>query len=146
MATFDVLMAEFADRHGIGSLTRDEEGGYRLSFDDDLDLRCFERFNYLHMISSIGALPEVPDERARWLGLLLNFALTRMKGLPTTPAMDANGRIELFSRFNDVQNMRATALDENVEQHLNCLESFRRVLKRSSRPTVAAPREMVFRP
>ena len=139
-------MSEFARRQRIANPAGDAETGYRLRFDDSLELRCFERFNNLHLVSPLGPPPDDVEARRQWLRGLLNQALIHIRQHPTTPMLETNGEVALFSRFDDIRNMPPIVFEDVIENHINCLESLARVLTTQAPPRTAAMPQMVFRP
>lgn len=139
-------MTDFARRRQIATPAGDAEAGYLLVFDDSLRLHCFERFNSLHLVSPLGRPPEERGARRQWLRRLLNTALTFMKDAPITPMLAEDGEVALFSRLDDIDMMPMPAFEENLERHVNCLETFQREMAPEAAAKPGLAPQMMFRP
>ena len=149
MARLDVLISEFATRHQVDDLVADEDGRYALTFDDDLEVQCFERFNLVHFTSSLDNLLETDGDVSDRLRHLLNYALMRMKNCPCALGMADDDRLILFERFES-DGIGTGDFEEKLERFVNSLEEFKRFLSkdRSSPASRSVPIRgaMTFRP
>lgn len=139
-------IATFAERHSIADLKADDENIYTLTFDDELEIRCFENFDLIHLVAHLERLPEQDSEMAACLRKVLNYALMRMKYSRATPVLDEDNRLLLFERFMaDTSNQ---VFEEKIEQFVNVLEGYRHFLGQNV--SIASLRAdnamMMFRP
>ena len=127
MSGLPLLIEDFAKRNGIGSLRPDEEGRYHIVVDDSVHVQCFERFGQLYLLSPLGPVPEPVEAGRLWLRRLLNHALKRMKHSRGTAALDEEGAVVLFARF-DIANLSIVELEARISEHINALESYLRIV------------------
>ena len=137
MPTLESLLQEFARRHGIATPIPDGRGEFEILFDPDKPVQCFERFGKLHLVSSLAMPPEPAVRRREWFKRLMNYALHRIKHSRSTPAMSADGSVVLLARW-DLAGTGVDDLETRIEEYLNSIESYRKVLGASESP---APRE-----
>ena len=144
MTRVQQLLVEFAGRNGIGAFHPDDEGRFHIVVDDAVRVECFERFGQLHLVSRLGRGPESGDAARAWVRRVLNFALKRMKHSRSTPALQENGDAILFARV-EVGGLSADALETRIEEHVNAVEKYRRLLDASPPSTSMAgfPRSIV---
>lgn len=144
-AKLAVLIKEFAQRQQLGDMAVDGDGRYTLTFDDALQVQCFERFELIHIVSVLGELPKQKGEVFAWLQRLLNYSLTRMKRDMATPSIDEDNRLILFERFaSGPANVHD--FEERLERYVNTLDEYQRFLARPARTGASVPRGMVFTP
>ena len=138
------LLEEFAGRNGIDALRPDDEGRFRVVVDDEVHVECFERFGQLHLVSHLGRLPGTRDEARAWIRRTLNLALQRMKHSRSTPALREPGEAILFSRV-EVDGLSADDLEARIEEHVNAVERYRRLLDAPTPPAsmTGFPRSIV---
>lgn len=140
------LIELFVQRQGMDPLLADERGSYRMVVDSDLVVECFVRFDQLHLVSPLADPPEPGVQRRLWFTRILNYALFRMKRAPSTPVLLEDGSMVLFAR-RGIGRMNVSTFEFWVEEHVNLLESYRRMLAGwESRPVVARPPQSVYRP
>ena len=142
MATLESFIADFSSRYRLDELATDENGIYTVTFDDDIEVRCFEKFGLVHFISVLDALPGT--ETLPWLKRLLNYALMRMKYSNVAVTLDEDDQVLLHTRF-ELDGIKAYEFEERLECYVNVLEECRYFLSRKSRPSLSAG-EMVFKP
>ena len=138
------LLEEFAGRNGIDGLQPDNEGRFHVVVDDAVRVECFERFGKLHLVSRLGRGPESGDAARAWIRRVLNHALKRMKHGRSTPALRENGDAILFARV-EADGLSADDLETRIEEHVNAVESYVRLLDASARPApmTGFPRSIV---
>ena len=140
------LMELFVRRQGMEPLLADEQGSYRIVVDFGLMVECFERFRQLHLVSPLPDPPEPGVRRRIWLSRVLNYALYRMKQAHSTPVLLEDGSMALFARCG-TDGMNIAAFEAWIEQHVNLLEGYQRVLADAESTQDVAPRlRSVFRP
>ncbi len=145
MTRLDLHIAAFAKRHRIDDLIADDENVYTLTFDDELEIRCFETFDLIHLVARLERLPEQEREVEARLRKILNYALMRMKHSRATPVLDEDNRLLLFNRF--VATASDHVFEEKIEQFVNALEEYRRFLEQTKgSSSLHADHAMVFRP
>ncbi len=145
MAKLAVLMSELVQRYEIENLTADEQGRYTLTFDDDLEVQCFEKFDLIHLIASLGHLPQQQTQVADWLRHLLHYALMRLKHHTSTPTLDENNRVLLFERF-ETSNINSQDFEEKLEQYVNGLEEYQRFLSQDRSSSFSISGQVMFKP
>ena len=127
MARLPQLLEEFADRNGIDAFHPDEEGRFHIVVDDAVRVECFERFGQLHLVSPLGRHTESGEAAPAWTRRVLNHALKLMKHSRSTPAMRENGDAILFARV-EIGGLSADALETRIEEHINAVEKYQRLL------------------
>ncbi len=137
MSSLQVLMDDFARRNGIDTLQPESDGTYRLLVDDDVQVQCFERFNYLYLLSPLGRVPEPGEARRTWLKRLLNASLKQMKPSPCTPALAQDGSAIVYARL-EAANLSVIDLENRIEGHINALEHVRSAVENATSPAPAA--------
>ena len=137
MTRLQQLLEEFARRNGVDAFQPDEEGRFRIVVDDAVRVDCFERFGKLHLVSRLGRGPEPGDAAGRWIRRVLNHALRRMKRSRSTPALQEDGNAILLARV-EVGGLSADDLETRIEEHVNAVEDYRRLLDASAAPTPMA--------
>ena len=144
MTRLQRLVEEFAGRNGIGALHPDDEGRFHIVVDDAVRVECFERFGQLHLVSRLGRGPESGDAPRAWVRRVLNYALKRMKHSRSTPALQEDGDAILFARV-EVGGLSADDLETRIEEHVDAVEKYRRLLDGSLPSTSMAgfPRSIV---
>ena len=138
------LLAEFADRNGIDAFRPDDEGRFHIVVDDAVRVACFERFGQLHLVSRLGRGPESGDAARAWTRRVLNLSLKRMKHCRSTPALEEDGSAIVFARV-EVDGLSADELETRIEEHVNAVERYQRLLDGSAPPKSLAsfPRSIV---
>lgn len=144
MTRLHELLEEFAGRNGIDALHPDDEGRFHIVVDDAVGVECFERFGQLHLVSRLGPGPESGDAARAWVRRLLNHALKRMKHSRGTLALQANGDAIVFARVA-VGGLSADDLEARIEEQVDAVEKYRRLLDAPAPPTSMAgiPRSIV---
>ena len=144
MTRLHQLLEEFAGRNGIEALHPDDEGRFHIVVDDAVRVECFERFGQLHLVSRLGRGPESGDAARAWVRRVLNHALKRMKHSRSTPALQEDGDAILFARV-EVGGLSADDLETRIEEHVNAVETYRRLLDASPPSTsmTGFPRSIV---
>ena len=144
MTRLQQLLEEFAGRNGIDAFHPDDEGRFHIVVDDAVRVECFERFGQLHLISVLGPGPESGDAARAWIRRVLNHALKRMKHSRCTPALQEDGDAILFARV-EVGGLCADDLETRIEEHVNAVEKYQRLLDASAPLTSMAgfPRSIV---
>ena len=144
MTRLQQFLAEFAGRNGIDTFHPDDEGRFHLVVDDAVRVECFERFGQLHLVSRLGRGPESGDAARTWVRRVLNHALKRMKHSRSTPALQENGDAILFARV-EIGDLSADDLETRIEEHVDAVEKYRRLLDAPPPPTSMAgfPRSIV---
>ena len=145
MAGLELHISAFAERYRIDDLSANNENTYILTFDDDLEIRCFENFDLIHLVAHLERLPEQDSEAEARLRKVLNYALMRMKYSRATPILDGDNCLLLFERF--VANISGPMFEEKIEQFVNVLEEYRHFLgQRGTTSPLRADNAMMFRP
>ena len=145
MAGLEQHIAIFAERHGIDDLMADDENVYTLTIDDELEIRCFENFDLIHLVAHLERLPEQDREVEVRLRKVLNYALMRIKYSRATPVLDEDNHLLLFERF--VANTSAQMFEEKIERFVNVLEEYRHFLgQREATSPLRADSALMFRP
>ena len=144
MTRLHQLLEEFAGRNGIEALHPDDEGRFHIVVDDAVRVECFERFGQLHLVSRLGPGPESGHAARAWVRRVLNYALKRMKHSRSTPALHEDGDAILFARI-EIGGLSADDLETRIEEHVNAVEAYRRLLDASppSTPMAGFPRSIV---
>ena len=144
MTRLQQLLEEFAGRNGIDAFRPDDEGRFHIVVDDAVRVECFERFGQLHLVSRLGRGPESGDAARAWVRRVLNFALKRMKHSRSTPALQEDGDAILFARV-EVGGLSADDLETRIEEHVDAVEKYQRLLDASPLSTSMAgfPRSIV---
>ena len=142
MVKLENFIADFSKRYQLDNLTADEKGTYTVTFDGDMEVRCFERFGLVYFISVLDILPE--KETLAWLKRLLNYALMRVKHSSAAATLDADNRVLLHTRF-ELGDLKAYEFEEKLERYVNVLEEYRHFLTQASQPIFSAG-QMVFKP
>ena len=144
MTRLQRLLEEFAGRNGIDAFHPDDEGRFHIVVDDAVRVECFERFGQLHLVSRLGRGPEPGDAARSWVRRVLNHALKRMKHSRSTPALQENGDAILFARV-EVGGLSADDLETRIEEHVNAVEHYVRLLDAPARPAsmTGFPRSIV---
>ena len=144
MTRLQQLLEEFAGRNGIDAFNPDDEGRFHIVVDDAVHVECFERFGQLHLVSRLGRGPESGDAAREWVRRVLSYALKRMKHSRSTPALQENGDAILFARV-EVGGLSADDLETRIEEHVDTVEKYRRLLDASPPSTSMAgiPRSIV---
>lgn len=127
MANLPSLLELFARRQGMEMLIADELGRYCLIVDSDMSVECFERFKLLHLLTPLADPPVSGAQRRAWFTCLMNFALKRMKGNRSTPALLGSGSMVLFARYG-IARMSVEEFEAAVEELVNSLENYRHLL------------------
>ncbi len=117
------LMQAMAQRQGWGEQQPEEDGSFRLVFDDELEIRCFQVGNRLYLQSELGWQPPADSREAResLAGMLrVSFARTLQQdqSLCLNPQ---SGRLELY-RVVPVELADAFFFEEALEDFANDLE------------------------
>ncbi len=145
MTGLDLHIAAFAERYRVENLIADDEHVYTLTFDDELEIRCFENFDLIHLVAPLEWLPEQDSEVEVCLHKVLNYALMRMKYSRATPVLSEDNCLLLFERF--VADTSNQVFEEKIEQFVNVLEAYRHFLRQhGSIASVRADNMMMFRP
>lgn len=144
MTRLQQLLGEFAGRNGIDAFRPDDEGRFHIVVDDAVRVECFERFGQLHLVSRLERGPESGDAARAWVRRVLNFALKRMKHSRSTPALQEDGDAILFARV-EVGGLSADDLETRIEEHVDAVEKYQRLLDASPPSTSMAgfPRSIV---
>ena len=144
MTRLQQLLAEFAGRNGIDAFHPDDEGRFHIVVDDAVRVECFERFGQLHLVSRLGRGPASGDAARAWVRRVLNYALKRMKHSRSTPALREDGDAILFARV-EVGGLSADDLETRIEEHVDAVEKYRRLLDAPppSTPMAGFPRSIV---
>ncbi len=135
MVKLKVLIGEFSKRHHIENLTADEEGVYTITFDDHIEVRCFEKFDSVYFTSVLDTLDK--EQALGWLRRLLNYAFMRMKHSAVTPALDADHRVLLHTRF-ELNDLNIYEFEEALERYVNAFEEYRHFLSRTPQSPLSA--------
>lgn len=146
MSKLNEVMARFCRNQGIEALSPDEHGEYRIVFDGENRVACFERFDQLHLLSRLEVPPAEGGREEAWLKRILKHGLRRMKDSPCTPALLEDGGLSVFTRL-PMADLDAMVLEELIEAHVNALEGYRRSLANAAVPTrFSGPSQMILRP
>ena len=137
MTRLQQLLEEFAHRNGTDTFRPDDEGRFHIVVDDAVRVECFERFGQLHLVSRLERESESGDAARAWTRRVLNYALKRMKHSRSTPAMQEDGDAILFSRVG-VDGLSAGDLESRIEEHVNAVEKYQRLLDASAPSTAVA--------
>ena len=137
MSRLQQLLQEFAGRNGIDAFHPDDEGRFHIVVDDAVRVACFERFGQLYLVSRLGPGPGSGDAARAWIRRVLNHALKRMKQSRSTPALQEDGDAILFARV-EIDGLSADALETRIEEHVNAVEKYRRLLDASAPATSLA--------
>ena len=124
--TLAQLFDEFARRNGMAAPRADGDRRFSLVA-DDVDIACFERFSHLCVVSRLGPPPEARAAQAEWLRRLLNDAFKRMTRSRSTPALDEDGAVVVFSRAA-LAGLAVQDLETLIEDHLNAHEAYHRTV------------------
>ena len=127
MTRLQQLLEEFARRNGMEPFHPDDEGRFHIVVDDSVRLECFERFGQLHLVSPLGRVPDPGDAAHAWIRRVLNYALKRMKHSRGTPVLQEDGGAILFARI-EVGGLTADDLETRIEEHVNEVERYQRLL------------------
>ena len=138
------LLEEIAGRNGIDAFYPDSEGRFHIVVDEEVRVECFERFEQVHLVTPLGRGPGSGDAARAWIRRVLNHALKRMKHSASTPAVREDGEAILFARV-EVGGLSAADLEARIEEHVNAVERYRRLLDGSVPSTSMArfPRSIV---
>ena len=136
MAKMSLLLKEFSKQHSFAEPTADDKGIYSL-FIDDMEIKCFEKLNKGYFYSKLTTLPEQASDLPVVLKNLMNHALVRIKSQSCSLALEENGDLVLFERF-DMDAISLTDFFEILENYSNALEEYRYFLvSKSSKRHVA---------
>ncbi len=113
-----------------------------MTFDDDIEVRCFEKFGLAYFVSVLDALPV--QETLVWLKRLLNYALMRLKYSSVAATLGADDRLFLHTRF-ELGDLKAYEFEERLECYVNVLEEYRHFLSQTPRPFLSTG-QAVFKP
>lgn len=120
MKALDTLLTDFAKRYQMQQLEADGSGRFSLTFDGHITLTCFERFDLIHLLATLGPLPR-GGQAERQLRELLNQTLKYMKLCPAALTLNDEGQIQLFDRFP--KDLDGPAFDNRVNALVNLLEA-----------------------
>ena len=137
MTRLQQLLEEFARRNDTDTFRPDDEGRFHIVVDDAVRVECFERFGHLHLVSRLEWEPESGDTAKAWTRRVLNYALKRMKHSRSTPALQEDGDAILFSRV-EIDGLSEDDLESRIEEHVNAVEKYQRLLDASTPPTAVA--------
>ena len=146
MPKLNDLMAEFCRNQGIDALSPNENGEYQVVVDDEHRVVCFERFEQLHLLSSLETSRPEQEREEAWFRRILNYALGKMKDSPCTPALLEDGSVALLARL-PIARLDPAGFEEFIETHVNVLERYRRGLANAGGAARrSVPPQMVLRP
>ena len=141
MASLENFITDFSKHYQLEEPVADD-GVYLLIFDGDIEVRCFEKFNLVHLVSVLDVLPE--KETLAWLKHLLNYALMRMKHGSVAATLDENDRVLLHTRF-ELKGLKVHEFEERLERYVNALEEHRHFLFKPPQSSLSAS-QMIFKP
>ncbi len=124
MSKLNQLMADFCRKQGIDALSPNEDGEYQVVFDNEHRVTCFERFEQLHLLSSLEASRPEQEAEDAWLRRVLKHALGKIKHNPCTPTLLEDGSVALLARL-PIARVNLASLEDLIEAHVNVLEGFR---------------------
>ena len=143
MAKLNLLLTEFSEQHHLGELSADEKGIYRIII-DEMEIECFEKIGKGYFCSKLTALPKQTSNLPVVLKNLMNHALLRTKSHRCSLALEKNGNLVLFERF-DIESMNLQNFSETLEKFSNALEEYRHFI--DSKHTEQTPnRTMLISP
>lgn len=137
-----MLIEEFSRRHQIEDLDADSEGVYTMTFDDNVEVRCFERFEFVYFISVLDTVAEEYDFNR--LKSLLNYAFMRMKHSAATPTLDTDNKMLLYAR-KSLRDIKLYEFEEELERYVNACEEYTHFLSRALHVRPAAD-HLLFKP
>ncbi|MCZ0944095.1 MAG: CesT family type III secretion system chaperone [Gammaproteobacteria bacterium] len=145
MSKLNELMAAFCHKQGIDALSPNEDGEYQVVFDNEHRVTCFERFEQLHLLSSLEASRPAQEPEEVWLKRILNHALGKIKDNPCTPTLLEDGSVALLARL-PIARMDLASLEDFIEAHVNALEGFLLSLANPAGARSAGIPQMILRP
>jgi len=145
MSKLNELMADFCRKQGIDALSPNENGEYHVVFDNEHQVTCFERFEQLHLLSSLEASRPAQEAEDAWLKRILKHALGKLKDNPCTPMLLEDGSVALIARL-PIARVDLASLEDFIEAHVNVLESFRLSLASSAGARGVGIPQTILRP
>lgn len=125
MDRLDLLFETFSLRRQVEGLKPDAQGVYLLDI-DGLTIRCFEKFELIHLVFSLGKMPDTASEQ--YIQHLLKYALARMQKSRCALVLTDDDEIQLFDRIS--ANTSDHEFEEEVEQFVNVSQQYEEFMRR----------------
>lgn len=121
MSRVDLLLEKLAASHQMDAPEPDAEGSYHLTVDSEITVRCFEKFDLVHLVSPLPALPSGEDNADRLLRRLLQRVMMHAKRSKAAVTMDEQGHLYLVDRFP--ASLAETEFEDRLAVFINTVES-----------------------
>ncbi|MEW4486742.1 CesT family type III secretion system chaperone [Thalassoglobus sp. JC818] len=138
-ASLDTVFQHLSETLGIDDLIPEEDGRYRMQFDQQLDVSI--RIDGRSTVILESALGPVPDDEMRAEHLLkqvLGRSLLHFRRCRDVVCYEPESEQIVLQRSFNLDDISISGFHEQLEEFLNTLEPWRNLIKESDSPSIAS--------